>query len=352
MAPIRVPGNICTRADLVRSMQDRIACFHYIRFMLILSAQIIEILLHPKDIIEAVRKGFIAEANGQYRVPERMHIGDDSFMYLLMPAFGEIYYGTKLVSVVSANRQKNLPIVRGTMTLNRKSDGATLAFMDATMITAIRTGAVGALGMEVISKQDISSVGIIGCGVQGIWQTICATQVRPIKKVFCYSRTKNRFSTYSEAVKKHCPELQLIWCPSGDEVVRKSDVVYACTTAVSPVFSNNTELVRDTRFISVGSFRPDMQELPDVVYKDADLLLIDSAAALREAGDVINAQKNGFIKKEQIITLGDVLAQKVKLKNPSKKVFKSVGMAAFDLAVASALYESADAKGLGKKVSI
>ena len=82
-----------------------------------------------------------------------------------------------------------------------------------------------------------------------------------------------------------------------------------------------------------------MQELPDGVYKNADTLLIDSPAATHEVGDVINAVKNGFFEKEQVFTIGKVFTGKRSIQAAQNVVFKSVGMAAFDLALASAVYE-------------
>ena len=318
--------------------------------MLVLSAHDVEHLLPPKKIIEAVRHGFIEEAEGKYEVPERMHIGDDEFMFLLMPAIGSSYFATKLVSVIPENRNKNLPVVSGTLTLNQRSTGETLAFMDATNITAIRTGAVGAIGLDYISDPSTDSIGILGCGVQGMWQTIMAANVRSIRTVYCFSRTKSTFNNYSDSVRAYCPQLELIWCADADQVVQKAQVIYGCTTSSSPVFSDSSDLVKDRVFISVGSFRKDMQELPDAVYKDADFLLIDSSAATHEVGDVVNAIRKEFFTKEEVIKIGDVLSGKVHIASESKKVFKSVGMAAFDLAVAIALYEYAVEKGSGQHV--
>ena len=307
--------------------------------MLNLSAEDIENKLSPSEIIAAVKAGIIKYESGLYEVPTRLHLEGKGITNLVMPAAGETYFCTKLVAVVPTNPQRNLPIILGTVVLSKMETGETVALMDAPMITALRTAAVGALGLDLITDKHIENIGVIGLGVQGIWQTTFANAVRPIKQVYCYARTKTKFDFYQKKVLKKCPHLTINWCASADEVVQQSNAIYACTTSPTPVFSDEENLLKNKRFISVGSFQKNMQELPDGVYKNADTLLIDSPAATHEVGDVINAVKNGFLEKEQVFTIGKVFTGKRSIQAAQNVVFKSVGMAAFDLALASAVYE-------------
>jgi len=307
--------------------------------MLNLSAEIIENCLTPAEIIEIVKAGIIKCETGLYEVPTRLHLESEGITNLVMPATGKDYFCTKLVSVVPSNPQRNLPIVVGTVVLSKMETGETVALMDAPMITALRTAAVGALGLDLISSKKTTKIGIIGLGVQGIWQTIFACAIRPVKEIYCYSRTKARFDFYKKKVLEKCPDLVINWCENGDEVVQKTEVIYGCTTSVNPIFSDNGNLIKHKRFISVGSFQKDMQEFPDSVYKNAAVLLIDSAAATHEVGDVINAMEHGFLEENQVFTIGKIYTGERSIKTSQNVVFKSVGMAAFDLALASAVYE-------------
>jgi len=309
--------------------------------MLNLSADYIENILTPTEIIAAVKAGIIKCESGLYDVPTRLHLEGKGITNLVMPATGKHYFCTKLVSVVPSNPQRNLPIILGTVILSKMDTGETVALMDAPMITALRTAAVGALGLDLITNKTIESIGIIGLGVQGIWQTIFANAVRPIKQVYCNARTKTKFDFYKKKVLEKCPHLEIHWCATADEVVRKSTAIYACTTAPTPVFSADENLLKNKRFISVGSFQKNMQELPNSVYQNAAILLIDSDAATHEVGDVINAVKNGFVEREQVFTIGKVFTGERIIESAQNIVFKSVGMAAFDLALAAAVYEKA-----------
>jgi len=307
--------------------------------MLTLSADIVENILTPIEVIEATKIGLINCETGVYLVPTRMHLEAEGITNLVMPAMGKRYFCTKLVAVVPSNKQRNLPIIAGSVVLSKIETGETVALLDAPMITALRTAGVGAIGLDLISSKEVEKLGVIGLGVQGVWQTIFACSVRNIKEVYCFSRTKIVFDTYKEKVLKKCPDLTFIWCKNGEEVVEKSEVIYTCTTSPKPVFSLKESAIKNKRFISVGSFQKEMQELPDSVYKNAAILLLDTEAAKHEVGDVINAVGNGFFEENQVFSMGKILTKERTIDATQNVVFKSVGMAAFDLALASAVYE-------------
>lgn len=307
--------------------------------MLIFYAEKIESVLTPAAIIEAVREGIGKHTSGVYQVPKRTHIENGNITQLMMPAGGVKYACMKRISVVPENARQGLPTIRGTLLLEDAGSGMPLAAMDAPMITALRTAAIGALGLDLISSNSLDTIGVIGLGVQGLWQTIFACSVRELKKVCCYSRTRSKFDHYKSQLLNKCPDLEIEWCESAEEVVESSNVIYTCTTSTVPVISDNEVLVKNKAFISVGSFRKDMQELPNVVYQQADLLILDTLTAKEEVGDVINALDQGLINEDQIISLGDALEGTKRIGTAQSPVFKSVGMAAFDLALAAAIYE-------------
>jgi ornithine cyclodeaminase len=93
-----------------------------------------------------------------------------------------------------------------------------------------------------------------------------------------------------------------------------------------------------------------MQELPDAVYKLAGELSIDSEFARTETGDIINPIKNGWIREENVFTIGELMLGKRKLDVSRTTVFKSAGMALFDLYVAQLAYEEAMRIKAGTKV--
>lgn len=304
-----------------------------------ITSDILVSLFDPPEIIEIVKQGIINHANGLYQIPERMHINHDGSTSLIMPAFGPNYNCTKLVSVTPQNTEKNLPVINGILVLNKNQNGKTVATMDAPMITALRTAAVGAIGLHLIWQQKKLNLGIIGLGVQGLWQTIFAASLKAIHEIYCTSRNKKKFPAFKNEIEKWFPGIKIVYCDTSDEVVRKSHVIIGCTTSKNPVFTNEEIDISKKRFISVGSFKKSMQELPDFVYKNADALLIDAVGAKTEVGDVIHTINNNWIPDSNIVSISDVLTSKKSIVDYNNIVFKSVGMAAFDLALAIATYE-------------
>ena len=307
--------------------------------MLQLSAQEIEILFSPIEVIEIVRQGIINDAKGVYSVPQRSHYERGNSINLIMPAYGPKYYCTKLISVDPHNPEAGLPSISGLLVLHNNENGNCLALMDAPKVTALRTAAIGGIGVEVVSGDDVRKLGIIGLGVQGYWQTIYALSVRDFDEVYCYSRSTEKYDGYKKKILEKFPDLTINWCSSAEKVVEHSEVIISCTTSKEPVFNAGTLYLYEKRFISIGSFTKEMQEFPSEVYKAADVLLLDTSTALLEVGDVINTIENNWIDRSNVFTLGDLFTMKKSISDTDKIAFKSVGMAAFDLALASAIYE-------------
>lgn len=296
-------------------------------------------MFSPNEIVEIVRQGILKYARGEYKIPERMHIHRGQSTNLIMPAFGEKYYCTKLVSVDPLNHLQNLPIISGIVLLNDSKTGATIATMDAPMITALRTAAIGSIGLDLICDNKMRKLGIIGLGVQGLWQTIFALSTRHISEINCYSRNKIKFAAYQKYLLERFPDVLINWCSSAEDVVQNSEAVISCTTSKSPVFIAQDLDIYTKRFVSVGSFAKDMQEYPKEVYMQADAIIIDSKSAKTEVGDLVNSIRNNWVSQSNIYSLADIIVGNKSIKKQKNIVFKSVGMAAFDLALAVAAYE-------------
>ncbi len=320
--------------------------------MLILNREHQHALLTLPEIIDAVEKAMLANEQKNCIAPQRMHIDFGSNTFLVMPSFSGAYYGTKLVSVVPGNAGKQLPVTNGAMLLNDCETGLPVALLNAAALTALRTGAVGAMGLKYMSPESTDSIGIIGCGVQGIHQVVFACAVRPVKKVYCLYRSAESFEQLKTTIAKWHPQVEIIVCHQAEELLTATDVLIAATTSPNPVLPDNQHLLQGKLFISVGSYKPDMQELPDAVYKLAGKLIIDSEGALHETGDTVLTVKKGLLKKEHIYTMGKLMLNSQQVSLPQTRAYKTAGMALFDLFVASAMYEAALRKGIGEKISL
>jgi ornithine cyclodeaminase len=303
-------------------------------------------------VIAAVEAAVIAKARGEVVVPKRAHIEWDGNTLLLMPATAPEAVGTKLVSVVPGNAARGVPVTSGLMVLNDRETGQPIALMNAAALTAQRTGAVGALGVKHMTPEDTSSVGIVGCGVQGTWQAIFACAVRPIELVLCVSRSVQAFEKLAATVRRHVPRVRVAACPDVRELLERTHLVITATTSTEPVLPDEAELLQGKQLISVGSFRPTMQELPDSVYRLAGSVIVDSEHARDEVGDVINPLKRGILRETAIVPISDYVTGQRVADRDATLVYKSVGAAFYDLFVARAMYRAARARGVGLEVAL
>jgi ornithine cyclodeaminase/alanine dehydrogenase-like protein (mu-crystallin family) len=320
--------------------------------MLVLSNRDILTLLNLPTIIGAVREAALAIQDSETVLPERQHLDWPGATLLIMPARVNQSVGVKLVSVVPGNAESGLPVTNGTMLLNDGNTGFPLCLVSADQLTAVRTGAISALSIKYMTPDMISSLGIIGCGTQGAWQAICACAVRPIREIYYWARSSQRELQFIQTVSRHASAVRLTPCASAFELLSKTSLVIAATTSHVPVFPDEPALLRGKHFISIGSFKPSMQELPMSVYRLAGHLVIDSDAAREEVGDVRNPMAAGILRSEDIYHLSDLVDGRHEIDVKKTTVFKGVGLAIYDLFVAQALYLEALRANIGQKVEL
>ncbi len=309
--------------------------------MIILSDVDIVSLLSIEETIDAAEAAMVAYEKNETIVPARMHINMGANTSLCMPAFEKEFFGTKLVSVFPGNRDKGLPVTNGAMLLNDANTGLPLALMNASKLTALRTGALGAISVKYLSPKMATNLGLIGCGVQGLHQAIFICAIHKISKVFYLHRSDHSAKQFISALKHYHPHQEIEACYSTKDLLSKANIVVAATTSPTPVLPDEPELLGGKHFIGIGSYKPSMQELPDSVFRLAGSLVIDSEFARHETGDIINPLKKGILKEENVFSMGKVILGERKVDPNETTVFKSAGMALFDLFVAQAIYKKA-----------
>lgn len=318
--------------------------------MLVLNQQDIESLLTLHEVIDAVEAAILAYESQQVIVPQRMHLDNGANTLLCMPSWGESFFGTKLVAVIPGNREKNLPVTNGAMLLNDGETGMPLALLNASKLTALRTGALGAIGIKLLTPPSENSIGLIGLGVQGLHQAIFACAVRPIKTVYYLKRSETAIQQLEEFVHKTFPDVNLEPCATASDLLLRTNTIILATTSSTPVLPNDEAQLSGKHFIGIGSYKVSMQEIPDAVFRLAGELAIDSEFARHETGDIINPLQSHLLTTENVFTIGKLLTGKRTINVNRTTVYKSAGMALFDLYVAKAMYGSALNKGVGTHV--
>ncbi|MGB3367505.1 MAG: ornithine cyclodeaminase family protein [Acidaminobacteraceae bacterium] len=301
------------------------------------------------DMVIAVEEALIHYKNGDYNMPERFHYTHEDKTLLYMPCFSNGILGTKILTVFPGNIKKNHPVIDGLMLLNDYETGAPKAMIDGKLLTALRTGAVGAIGTKYISNVDSKTLGLIGAGAQGIYQIIFACHLRPITDVYITTRSQSKLEDYIKKLKIILPNINFHASKSTRELVEKSDIIITATSSMTPVLPEEKSLYIGKTFIAIGSFKPDMRELPNALMEVASEIYVDIDYAKEESGDLKIPLEDGLIKEEKIKSIAVLVDENRILDNKDKTiVYKSVGMALFDVIVATKILECAENKGLGQ----
>ncbi|RAP37563.1 ornithine cyclodeaminase [Legionella quinlivanii] len=298
------------------------------------------------EAIDAMERAFIQLAQQKAALPLRtaIPVGHNG-LTLTMPAYlsDEKILGLKVVSVFPDNSQHNKPSINGTILLIDASTGEPLVLMDAAYLTALRTGAVSGLASKYFSREIPSTVGILGAGVQAMTQLEAVAAVRQIEQVFVWSR-------HLESAEKFAREMGAFYniqaCEQLSTALKNSDII--CTaTASTEALVHLRDLKPHVHINAIGSHHPSMQEISGDVLQNAVVVVDQIDAAMKEAGEIINAVEQQKIKRESIVELGTWLMEKAPLAQEKLTVFKSVGLAIQDLAVAEVVYQNALRMNLG-----
>jgi ornithine cyclodeaminase/alanine dehydrogenase-like protein (mu-crystallin family) len=320
--------------------------------MMVLNDTEMDGLLTPPEILAAVEGALRAIDEGSCTVPQRMHAEWDGNTFLAMPSFAGQRFGTKLVSVVPQNSARGLPVTNGVMILNDAATGLPLALLSAARLTALRTGAVGATAIRLMTPPGVHTLGIVGCGAQGLQQAVFACAVRPITTVYCLDRSGPNVEFFAAEMGKLLPGVTIVRSPSAEHLLEHATVVVTATTSGSPVLPDDPAQLREKHFFGIGSFRPSMQELPDAAFLLAGTLVIDAEHAARETGDILNPLRKGLLKERDVFTLAELLLGRRQVDVSGTTVFKSAGMALFDLFVAAALVRAAEEWNAGHHIAL
>jgi len=294
----------------------------------------------PVDLwVSAMEQAFIDTANGVIQVPQRMHIDNGHNTLLLMPCFGGPYFSTKLVSVFPENIKKKEPVIYGAVVLNDGQTGKPLAVMDGSKLTAMRTAAVGALGIQYLAPENVSTLGIVGLGIQGFHQALFACHQRAIKTLWIMDRSSEVMARFAERFTAFYPDIKVVSGNNVGELCNASEIVITATGSHHPVVPDRGDWWKGKTIIGIGSYKPDMREFPDRFFKGIEQVFVDTEAALSESGDLSVPLQKGLIERSQVVPLSDLIMNRVELSGETR-FFKSVGMAAFDLYGAKLVYEN------------
>lgn len=341
--------------------------------MQLLNQAVVTEHLNMQAAIEAIETLLTQQAThpNWVKAPERLVIetfsedkNHSSGSHLSMPATiydGEKEYtAVKLVTICPDNPSRDMPTTTAIITVSDNDTGEILAIMDGIYITQVRTAALSGIATKYMAKSECQSVAVIGCGGMAYEQLHAVLTVRPnIRKVYLWNRSNEgaeQFKTkFARDYAQWNVEIQI--CNEISEAVRDADIINVATRATEGLFSIK-QIKSDAHINAVGAYQPSMKEISNDVVAGSSMVVVDDLAGSRhEAGDLIQAHDASDCAWTWEDLSGDLQALVTgELKEETTKsekgitLFKSVGAASFDAAVALYVAKQAAKQNLGSSV--
>jgi thiomorpholine-carboxylate dehydrogenase len=288
------------------------------------SAEDVELLLDLDELMHEMRTALYELSAGRVVMPLRsiVQVKEDSW-FALMPAVYRDVFGAKLVTVFPENAGTPIHTHQALIQLFDAATGEPLATLDGRVITAWRTAAVSALATDVLAREDAKVLAILGSGVQARTHLAMLNKVRDFHEVRVWSRTPEHADAFAEETGATAMELE--------QAVRGADVVCTVTNS-NEAFLKGGWLKDFVHVNAIGSVGMHKRELDNQAMSGAAIVVESRAAALSESAEIV--QSGSVIYAE----LGELFAGlKPRPKSP-KTIYKSLGVAAEDIAAARLLY--------------
>lgn len=328
--------------------------------MLILTRNDIARLVSMAEAIELTKTAFLELSAGRVVLPLRtlLEVEPGVSSTLVMPAYlprvGAL--GFKVISIFTGNPRRGLPTGNAMVCMLDEHTGVPMALLNGSFLTSLRTGAVSGAATDLLAKSDAHMLTIIGAGVQGVTQALAVCTVRQIDSITVVYRSEASWSRYRETCERDWPELaaKITGTQDTEAAVRNADIICAATTSKTPVFEAQW-VKAGTHINGVGSFTPEMQEVPAGIVANARVVVDHRESALAEGGDLIIPLRDGLIGEEHIIAeLGEIVDGSAIGRQSDDDItfFKSVGNAVQDMVVARRAVERALELGIGQEISL
>ena len=314
--------------------------------MLNLDADSVANALPYDQLISALEEAFKAGAT----VPDRTHLevevpGNADGTLLLMPCWqtnGNM--GVKIATVFPGNAAKGLSAVHASYFLLDAGTGVPIAVLDGTELTLRRTAAASALASRYLSRSDSNSLLMVGTGQLAPHLIAAHASARPIDRVLIWGRREEAAKDIESKLSSASFEIGVV--TDLEAAVSEVDIVSCATLAGEPLIRGDW-LHEGQHLDLVGAFRPDMRETDSEAVSRADVYVDTYSGALSEAGDILQAIKEGAIIESDIAAdLSELARGQCQGRTSDKAItlFKSVGTALEDLAAAELAIRNNDSQ--------
>ncbi len=317
----------------------------------------VRMLLRMNDAIELVEKAFREKGLGRIQMPAKTYLFFDKYGGDLrtMPAYFQHLdiAGVKIVNSHPNNPVKHgLPTVMAIIILVDPKTGRPLCLIDGVLITGVRTGAAVAVATKYLARRNSRIVGIIGAGSMAPYSIEALYHVVKIEsiKIFDINRSK---------AEKLAKEVELNYSISTNAVekcsdaVKDVDILVTLTPSREPIVKNEW-ISEGIHINAMGADAPGKEELDPMILKRAKIIVDDMEQAIH-SGEINIPISRGILQPNEIYgELGDIIVGKKsgRVSDNEITVFDSTGLAIQDVITAWHVYEEAEKKGVGRKITL
>ncbi|HZR52510.1 MAG TPA: ornithine cyclodeaminase family protein [Streptosporangiaceae bacterium] len=314
--------------------------------MLVLSGRDVRALLPYAECADVMRAALTGLARGDIQQPLRTVVRPDGaagFMGLMPSYAADPGYGLKAICITPGNPARGLDTHQGGVLLFAPDTGEPLALVNASALTEVRTAAVSAVATDLLAGGGATEVAIIGTGVQGFAHARALAATRP----GCRIRMAGRTADWADAVRAEADALGVTLTPTVRAALDGAAIVVTATTSQEPVLRREW-LAPGTHVNAVGACVPTDREIDTATMADAAIFADRRDSLHNEAGDFLLARRDGAVIEARA-ELGELLTGTATGRRDDTEitVFKSLGLAAEDLAAAGYVYRAAVSAGAG-----
>jgi ornithine cyclodeaminase/alanine dehydrogenase-like protein (mu-crystallin family) len=233
------------------------------------------------------------------------------------------------------------------------SNNSLEAIMESRVLSELRTGAAGGLAAKYMSKDDASTIGIIGSGSQSKAQVEAICSVRPIKHVKVFTRTADNREPFAAEL-NDAFDLEAVAVTTAEECITGSDIIITATGSRDPVFEASW-LTPGAHINAIGGTTPGRREIDEATVGRCDVIVVESLAQAKlECGELMMAEERDTFRWSQAVEMKHLVTG-VAGKRPSKEsitLFDGLGVAMEDMAAAGVVLKKAKERGLGTELPL
>ena len=235
---------------------------------LLLDRNAVKTLIRMAGVINVVEGAFRMCGEGKGKMPAKVYLSVEHGDFRAMPAALPGCAGMKWVNVHPGNLSLGLPSIMGILIYSDPDTGYPLAIMDATEITAYRTGAAAAIASKYLARRDSHTIGIIGAGFQAHAQILAHTELFNTISVNVFDVSQ----AAADRLMQSLPQLPIRNCSIQEAVA--SDIVCTLTPSRDPIIKREW-IVPGTHMNAIGADAPGKQELDPMILKEAVVVVGD-----------------------------------------------------------------------------